>query len=221
MLISQVAISVDDRIAFGAVRSAYQMKSNYLTLALSECIAALRLNLGQFNRIIFEEGSGEDFKVVGNRAYVVKLVPEFSGLTMLSDARASHEYFVRKYEEGFRRLDEFFKIETWCVMKARLATAFSRDLIYERVMRNISLHGQSFLIVQRYSSDKFELVLRKDNREAEIGQCECILLECDPDPFIVDYDVRCFDVTAGQIHVFDRAGKTTLEYDVSPILRAL
>jgi hypothetical protein len=101
--VTAVYIDLDSASFAAAVRSRYQFLSNYLTLSISGWVKSLKLDLGPFNRIIFEEGSVDDLSVSGDRAFVVCLVEEFVSLEKLSGEKLVHEYFVKKYMEGFER----------------------------------------------------------------------------------------------------------------------
>lgn len=123
-----------------AVRSAYQQVSNYLSIALSEWISPLKLDLGFFNCIIFEEGAEEDLSVVPDRAFIVALKQDSEGMDRLRTEQLVHEYFSRKYLEGFARFDGHFGTTLSKDARDFLAREFSATCTYSRQLGEVAKH---------------------------------------------------------------------------------
>ena len=109
MKITQVYIVLEQYSYEPIIRAKYQFLSNYLTLQISDWLKNLKLDFGLFNRIVFEEGAADDLTIVGDRAFVVCIAKDFQSITELKDESVIHDYFVRKYLEGFERLDSHSK----------------------------------------------------------------------------------------------------------------
>ena len=109
MNITGIYICLDCELVSSKASSQYEFLSNYLSLSISDWIKKLKIDLGLFNRIIFEEGNRDDLSICGDKAFVVCIAKDFQSITELKDESVIHDYFVRKYLEGFERLDSHSK----------------------------------------------------------------------------------------------------------------
>ena len=82
-----------------------------MVLTISDWLRRKKLDLGLFNRIVFEEArSQDDCKIVGDKAFCICVTPEFVSLEEFNSKERAHQYFVAKYMEGFARFDQHFNL---------------------------------------------------------------------------------------------------------------
>src|SRR5262245_8677310 len=148
MKVTQVHITPRDRKFESTVRLKYQMAASYLTLPLSTLVANRNLNLGAWNRIVFEEGCAKDLTIAGDRAFAVRLDDEFTSLESLSSADIVHRYFARKYLEGFERFDEHFELDLTSAVRAYCD---ERRYSYEKQFASRKIAGIAYAVVGVYT----------------------------------------------------------------------
>lgn len=213
MKVTSVYITLADDRYEAAVRSKYQMISNYLTLHISDWIKAHTLDLGSFNRIIFEEGDKDDLSIAGDRAYVVCLSQDFAGFKELNNAHVIHDYFTRKYLEGFAKLDGEFSLNLTAQLSIFLNKIFHGNFEYEILIRSKKNHDYDYQVLGRYRYDQFDLIVRKlDSRNAVLNHE--VIFSCLPDPFVVDYDVHQVLINSNSVRVTNKVRDEILVYNL-------
>ncbi len=213
MKITAVYISLDCDNVEASIRSQYQFLSNYLTLLISDWLKKFKLELGPFNRIIFEEGANDDLSVAGDRAFVVSLSNEFDGFGHYCDSETVHEYFVRKYIEGFERLDKHFNISLANQLRSYLDQCFTNGLEYETKAKSKKVGDITVHAVHRYKYDTYDLVVRLVNKKKDIVKEE-VVFTCDPDPFVVHFDVNKVEIDDARLRVINKTREEVLAYDL-------
>jgi hypothetical protein len=206
-----VYISLDSKRFEAAVRSRYQFVSNYLTLFISDWIKKLKLDLGPFNRIIFEEGNSDDLSIAGDRAFVVCLEGEFERIDQFSSENTVHDYFARKYLEGFERFDNHFDQNLLTQLRPLLEQHFKDGYKYESKAKSKKLNDLTIQALHRYIYDRYELVVQKVNKNKEIEK-EQVVFTCDPDPFVVNYDANKIEIDEDKIRVINKIREEHLVY---------
>ena len=193
----------------GALILQYQRLCEYLALAATEWIRTLNLDLGPFNRIIFEEDADVDLQLVGEKAFVVRLNVEFPGFDQLCDSRTVHSYFSRKLIEGFDRFDQHFTLGLARQFREFLASAFADGYSYTKT-RVTRKRPEQIRVFDRYTFDVYDLVLAMDSPNEPTK--EIVLFTGLPDAMLVHFAVRKIVMTSEYIHVTNDLGKTTLLY---------
>lgn len=213
MKITGVYISLDCQKVNSKISTHYEFISNYLSLFISAWIKKLKLDLGKFNRFVFEEGERDDLSIAGDRAFVVCLEEEFEHTQGLNDKKSVHNFFVRKYLEGFSRVDKHFGLNLTEQLREVLATELSDKFEFESKVKSKKEGDLTVLVVHRYKYDSYDLVVRVLDKNKEVVE-ENVLFSCDPDPFKVHFDVNKVEIDNGQINVINKVREKTLVYDL-------
>lgn len=208
MRITQVYISPQDQSFEPLTRSKYQMLSNYLSLAISAWIAPKKLDFGNFNRIVFEEGTQDDFSVVGNNALVVCIAKEFTSFEQLQSQEQVHSYFVRKYLEGFGRFDEHYGVKLAGELGDFLGSYFLDEYAYQKKLASRNVHGTTYAIYGKYTYDSYSLIVELSSKKLGVIRKETIY-SAPPDPFVIRYDVHSVKFETTGIRVISTAGDET------------
>jgi len=208
MRITQIYMTPQDKSSEPLTRSKYQMLCNYISLPISAWIARKTLDLGKFNRIVFEEGTEEDFAVVGNNALVVGLAKEFTSLEELQSQPQVHSYFVRKYLEGFRRFDEHFGVELADELGDFLSSYFADEYAYQKKLASRVVNGTTYGVYGKYTYDSYSLVVELSSKKLGVIGKE-IIYSAPPDPFVIRYDVHTVKIDTAGIRVLNTAGDET------------
>lgn len=169
--------------------------------------------MGPFNRIIFEEGARDDLSVAGDRAFIVSLSNEFEGIDYYCNSKVVHEYFVRKYIEGFERFDKHFNIDLANQLRSYLEQSFINGLEYETKAKSKKVGDMTVQAVHRYKYDTYDLVLRLVNKKKDIVK-EDVIFTSDPDPFVVHFDVNKIEIDNDKLRVINKVREETLVYDL-------
>jgi len=207
--ITAVYISLNSDSFEASTRSQYQFNSNYLTLFISDWLKKLKLNLGSFNRVVFEEGQKNDFSIVGDKAFVICLSEEFEGIHNFWKANDVHDYFVRKYIEGFEKLDTKFDLNLTDQIRSVLEVKFSNCLEYEVKAKSKKIRSFTVQVIHRYKYDIYELLVRVLDGKKEIVK-EVVIYSYDPDPFVVNYDVNKIEIDASSVRVINKLRENTI-----------
>ncbi|WP_159084130.1 hypothetical protein [Saccharobesus litoralis] len=154
-----------------------------------------QINLGRFNRIVFQEGAKYDMCTVGDRAYCVNLTNEFRGLEFFSNENEVHRYFIRKYFEGFKKIDQEFKTELVAELEETIEKQFKLAIYYDVKSKQFANYGY---LIFRYRYNSFQLVAQCSRGDKNIG-LEKVLYECEPDPFKVHHDIHKITVDNGEV----------------------
>jgi len=217
MKIAAVYITLDSTRFQAEVRSRYQLLSNYLSLFISDWIKSLGIDLGAFNRIVFEEGSCDDLTIVGDRAFVVSIAEEFSGFEAFSSEGYVHKYFVRKYIEGFRRFDKKYNLSLADELRIEIDRKFAGGLKYEVKLKSIKKAAFVVNLVHRYGYSAYELVVRLIDKDKVVIK-EIVLFSCDPDPFVVHYEINRIEVVGRELRVINKIRETVLTCDLDGLI---
>lgn len=217
MKLIQVDIYLGEN-ANGKISVQYENFASYLTLAISDWVSKLYLDLGEFNRVLFqEENNNKDFKVVGVKALAVCLTEDFQSLAQFSSAEITHQYFRRKYIEGFKRFDAHFGLHLTPELETFLDDYFKNGYVYEKEMKSKRIDGLKYQILKQYQYDVFNLILRVFDKKGEMLK-ETILQSGKPDPFVVHYNVNKVNILDEKIEVLGSTGRVETEH---PLVRTL
>ena len=208
MRITQVYISLQDKSFDPLTRGKYQLLANYLSLTISSWIAQKKLDLGNFNRIVFEEGDQDDFSVVGNNALVVCIVKEFTSFEDLQSQQQVHSYFLRKYLDGFGRFEKHYGVQLVGELDGFLDSYFSEEYAYRKKLASRQVHGKTYAVIGKYTYDSYSLIVEQSTKQLGVLRREAIY-SAPPDPFVVRYDVHSVKFEAAGIRVTSTAGGET------------
>lgn len=208
MRITQTYITPQDQSSDSLTRSKYQMLCNYLSLPISAWIAGKKLDLGKFNRIVFEEGTQEDFAVVGSNALVVGIAKEFTSLEALQSREQVHSYFTRKYLEGFGRFDQHFGVKLADELGEFLRSYFVDEYAYQKKLASRNVHGTTHAVYGKYTYDSYSLIVERSSRKQGVIGKETIF-SAPPDPFVVRHDVHSVKFETAGIRVMSMSGDET------------
>lgn len=208
MRITQTYIMPQEHSSEPLTRSKYQLLCNYLSLAISAWLAAKKLDLGAFNRIVFEEGSQEDFAVVGNNALVVGIAREFTSFEALQSPEQVHSYFVRKYLEGFARFDEHYGVKLADELREFLSSAFADEYAYQKKLASRAVNGTTYAVYGKYTYDAYHLIVELSSKKLGVIRKETIH-STPPDPFVIRYDVHSVKFDTTGIRVLATSGEET------------
>lgn len=209
MKITQAAIQLNSRKYTTELSVSYNLTSFYLTLNISEWLEAQSLDVGRFNRIVFEEGSRFDLEVVGDRAFAVRLsestMDEGSPFRVggIGTYGQLHQYFVRKYLEGFKRFDAHFGLALSPKLELFLAGSSAEKYVFEKLAGKYKIDIGSLEMLHRYWPDRYELIARIASANGHPPE-ERVLLELIPDPFKVHYHVAKIEVEGRRVTITNR-----------------
>lgn len=216
MKIIAVYISLDCDHVEASIRSQYQILSNYISLLISDWLKQFKLDLGMFNRLIFEEGARDDLSIAGDRAFVISLNNEFTEIEYYRNAEVVHKYFVRKYIEGFERFDKHFNLGLTDQLRPYLEQHFINGFEYEKKAKSKKIGDVTVQAIHRYKYDTYDLVVRLVNKKKGVVK-EDVVFTCDPDPFVVHYDVNKFEIDEKKLRVLNKVGEEVLVYEFTLI----
>ena len=217
MNITRVYIQYDPNIRFNEnFHVAYQNFASYIELAICDWIRPQKLDLGKFNRIGFEEAiNDKDFRIFESVAVLkINLTPDFQSLDQFSNAEVTHQYFKRKYIEGFKRLDAHFGLNLTPQLIAYLDDYFKNGYVYEKEMKSKRLNGLKHQVLKQYKYDVFNLVLRVFDKSGTLLK-ETVLQSGKPDPFLVHYNVNKVNILEDKIEVLGSTGKVENQYPLT------
>jgi hypothetical protein len=223
MNITQTFIQLDRELRFeGLTNVAYQNAGSYMELAISDWLKLLKLNLGEFNRIGLQESEEQkwDFSDADVRCFKVCTVCiklDFKSLSQFCNAEVTHNYFKRKYIEGFKRFDAHFALNLTPELETFLDDYFKNGYVYEKEMKSKRVNGLKYQVLKQYKYDVFNLVLRVLDKSGALLK-ETILQSCKPDPFLVHYNVNKVNILDGKIEVLGSTGKLETEHAIERVL---
>jgi hypothetical protein len=171
MKITEVAITLEPPNDNVYLRINYHCISAYLTLYISDWIKKKKLDLGFFNRIVFTEYAPDfwDMRTAGERAYQVCLESEYKEMD-IKNPHANHEYFTRKYLEGFNKIDKKFNLNLSRELEAVISIGFNDGFFYEYLLTSKVVHGLKRLVVGRYTCTEFNLIVRSVSKDNIISE---------------------------------------------------
>ncbi|MCV2883592.1 hypothetical protein OE749_02620 [Aestuariibacter sp. AA17] len=213
MKLSQVYMTLEEAKFEPLLRAKYQLLANYLTLFISDWLKKLKLELGFFNRIVFQEGNDRDMSAVGDKAFRVCVEPEFYSLNQFATEGDVHRYFTTKYLEGFARFDKQFNLNLTADLQAKLENSFTDGLKYDIKAKPKKVGDVTVQALHRYKYDSYTLVVQKINKKKEILD-EQVIFTCDPDPFVVHFDVNKVEIDDSKVRVINKVREVTLVYDL-------
>lgn len=208
MKIIQVGIHANRDIN-GKIRVGYENFASCITLAISDWIKDLKVDLGEFNRILFTEADiKSDLKEVGIKAFNVFLAEDFRSLDQFSNAEVTHGYFKRKYIEGFKRVDAHFGLNLTSKLEMFLDDHFKNGYVYEKEMKSKRIRDYKFQVVKRYKYNAFDLVLKIINKQGYLIS-ENVIFNFLPDPFRIHFNVHKIEINENYINVLNQNGELT------------
>jgi hypothetical protein len=208
MKITQIYVSPQDQSFEPLTRSKYQMLSNYISLAISGWIARKKLEFGQFNRIVFEEGDQDDFAVVGNNALVVCIAKEFTSFEELQSQEQVHSYFVRKYLDGFGRFDQHYGVKLADELGNFLGSYFADEYVHQKKLASRVVRGTKYDVYGKYSYESYSVIVAASSKKLGVIGKETIY-SLPPDPFVVRNRVHSVKFGTTGIRVLSAAGNET------------
>jgi hypothetical protein len=219
--VSAVYIDLEQYSYPTKVRARYQLASNYLSLFISDWLNERKLDLGNFNRLVFVEGSKIDMKTVGDRAFAVSISEAIflPGSPLASDEKSGsaleiHNYFVGKYLEGFNRVDEHFKLSLSTPLAEAIPVNFSKSLAYEKPIGKCAGRIKGLRLIHRYTTDRYQLVAI-ENAGKDVGLArEFILMDLIPDPFKVYYHAAHIAVDGRRVYIANRTGSEVIVKEI-------
>lgn len=218
MNITQVYLVLNDTEYDLEERSSYQKKSNYLTLFISEKIKSLKLELGKFNRVIFQEGydyvQDHDLSVVGDKAFLVRLTSKFRKVQAESTEQELHVYFSENYLEGFNKFDRCFNLNLKEAMQSEIDSSFKEGLKYESVAKIKKNKNLTVRVIHRYTPDRYSLVAQKLDKQERLLH-EDVICTCEPDPFLAKFEVSKVEIKNDLVVVTNGLGNEHVIYDFS------
>lgn len=185
----------------GNTKVHYQNRCVYLSIFISDWLKANELDLGEFNRFVFREkvAPEHDLRVVGEKAFAVGIELEYPDF-VLETAPEVHEYFVRKYLEGFERVDSHFNLQLTPELREAIAIEYaSGEYFYEKKIAGKRLEGKSVQLFHHYDHKEYQ-------------SHERTLFTGDPDPFIVKFDVNKVEISKDGLKVINAIGAQTLRF---------
>jgi len=211
MKLTEVYISLDCQRFNAKTRTHYAYLSNYLSLFISHWIKRQKLDLGFFNRIIFEEGEIDDLSLAGDRAFVVCLSEEFFDNGNMIDPQVAHRYFVRKYLEGFKRFDAKFGLQLAEQLQVVIENQFSDFLEYEIKAKSKRLGDLSVQVFHQYKCNSYELIVRIFNKQKDLVKEDVAFMRT-PDPISIEYDVDKIEIEEGRLRIISSVGEETIMF---------
>jgi len=210
MKLSQVAIQVHRQKIepLGGVK--YQNRSEYVSMFISNWLKAKKLQLGEFNRFVFQElvEPVDDLKVVGEKAFAVGISLEYPEVD-LQTAQGVHQYFVRKYLEGFERVDAHFGLSLTEELREVLPQEYALgNYFYEKKIAGKRLSDSSVQLFDHYTHAEYQLILRTTIRRELVR--EEVIFTFEPDVFRVKFRVKKINITDEGVEVIDSLGRQTL-----------
>lgn len=211
MKLAQVYMTLEEAKFEPLLRAKYQFVGNYLTLFISDWLKKLKLDLGFFNRIVFQEGNDRDMSVVGDKVYRICVESEFTSLDQFATEDDVHRYFIRKYLEGFARFDKQFNLDLTTDLQAKLEHSFTDGFKYDTKAKAKKVGNVRIQVLHRYKYDSYDLVVQKISKKKEILD-EQVILTCDPDPFVVHFDVNKVEIDDSKVRVVNKVREESLVY---------
>lgn len=163
--------------------------------------------------MIFEEGNDKDMSVVGDKAFLVCINPEFLSLDQFANDDDVHRYFTRKYLEGFSRLDKHFNLSLAQDLQMKLEHGFANRFKYETVIKSKKVGDVIVRVLHRYKFDSYVLVVQFISKTKAILD-EKVIFSCDPDPFIVHYEINKVEIDGSKVKVINKVRKESLVYEL-------
>lgn len=213
MKLEQVYMTLEDTKYEPLSRAKYQFTANYLTLFISDWLKKRKLDLGLFNRIVFQEGNDRDMSIVGDKAFRVCVEQEFTSLEQFTTKEYVHRYFTKKYLEGFARFDKEFNLNLTTDLQPLLEHGFCNSFKYDIKVKSKKIGSKTVIALHRYKYDRYDLVVQMVNKEKEVLD-EQVIFSCDPDPFIVHFDVNKIDIDNSKMRVINKVRETTIFYEL-------
>jgi hypothetical protein len=219
MNITQVYLTPDyDTTEDRKYLSQYQNETTYIQLFIEECLRKNKVDMGAFNRLVFSEGGDpdRDFNVVGNNALPVAISKTYSELEALKCEREIHDYYIRKFLEGFYKFDKHYKSSFVSYLNPLLAVKYEGNLNYEKQMASNRVGGYRIQVVGRYERRKYKLLANVYGKKELLKSVP--IFECNPDMFIVKYEAHKVDINDHSIVVTNKIRGKTLEREIAEII---
>ncbi|MGR5287731.1 hypothetical protein ACP3V5_20605 [Vibrio maritimus] len=213
MKLAQVYMTLEDTKFEPLLRAKYQFVANYLTLFISDWLKERKLDLGLFNRIVFQEGNDSDMSIVGDKAFRICVEPVFASLEQFTTEEDVHRYFTKKYLEGFARFDKEFNLNLTTDLQTMLEHTFSDGFKYDTRAKSKKIGDMTVQVLHRYKYDRYDLVVQKIRKKKEYFD-EQVILTCDPDPFVVHFDVNKVEIDDSKVRVINKVREESLVYDL-------
>ncbi|QKW58558.1 hypothetical protein [Stenotrophomonas sp. NA06056] len=221
MNVSAVYIDLEYYSYAVPLRVRYQLASNYLSLFISEWMKERGLDLGPFNRFVFVEGSQVDMQVVGDRALAVRISETvrisgspFAPERQLVPVVEIHNYFVGRYLEGFRRVDDYFGLSLSESLAEAITLNFSKSYAYEKPIAGCGRGNEKLKLFHRYTMDAYQLIAVENHGKADGLASEYMLMELTPDPFKVNYHVSSITIDGRRIFIANSTGSEVVVREV-------
>ncbi|WP_375753658.1 hypothetical protein [Vibrio sp. HN007] len=203
MKLTQVYMTLEELEYEPLVRARYQYVANYLTLFVSDWLKELKLDLGTFNRFVFQEGYHEDMSIVGDKAFRICVKPEFTSMEKFTSSEFTHCYFVRKYLEGFSKIDQKFGLNLEDELRQKMKLKFEGGYKYDAKAKSKKVGKVIVQLLHRYQFDRYKLVFQCIDHCKNV-QDEKVIFESEPDPFTVHFDINKIEIDEHKVRVFNK-----------------
>ena len=186
-------------------RGRYQNMAAYLTEFVSIILKRQKLDLGEFNRLVLEEGAQGELYISAQKALWIPVSETFPGFEQLKSPNEVHKYFTKKYIEGLKKFDRKYGLNIAELIEIEVNSHFKQDLFYEKKLAS----KHTFKVVGRWYFDKFQVVLT-----SKCCNSESIIYQCEPDPWVIDFDVKKVLISEKEISIINKVRQSTVNYKI-------
>ncbi len=210
MNLTQVYLTPGDKAVEDlSILPAYQNQTTYIQLFIEDSLRKNKTDVGNFNRLVFEEGgdAAEDFHVVGHSAMPISLENTLELLQTLDDERERHNYFVGKFLEGFGKFDKHFHTSLKSYLTPLIAKQFYSDLSYEKKIFAKQFEKIRLQVWSRYTQQSYQVHVRTFHGRAQAASR--IIFECEPDLFHTKFHANKVEASKGYIRLINKVREDT------------
>ncbi len=146
----------------------------------------------------------------------VALSKTYSKIEDIESDREAHKYYVRKFMEGFNKLDKNFLCSFSKYLEPLIKENFSDKLFYEKKVATKRTDTVRLQTITRYSRKEFNLLIKVFEKNRLVKSCS--IYKCEPDMFIAKYHVNKVEITDVDIIVTNKVQESTLELKIEEII---